>query len=109
MSTFGLKEWSQKELLQSTKLCERAFAVFLYTPLCGTCKLTERMLEIIKMTDPVLPIYKSNINYLPAVSLEWKITSVPCIVIVKEGQPQQLLYSMNSVSALYDKLKLTIK
>ena len=47
---------------------ERAFAVFMYTPLCGTCKVTERMLDIIMTMQPSLPLVKCNINFLPQIS-----------------------------------------
>jgi thiol-disulfide isomerase/thioredoxin len=100
-----IKEWSQQELIDNVKAVERSFAVFIYTPFCGTCKLTERMLEIVIAADPAIPINKCNINYLPAIRQEWKITSVPCIVFISKATPPKFLYSMNSVDDLLVKLR----
>src|SRR4051812_29235190 len=85
-------EWTQKELLERTEAAEGSFAVFMYTPLCGTCNLTERMLNIIMTMEPKLPLYKCNINFVPQVSRDWQISSVPCLIIVEAGQEKRMLY-----------------
>jgi thioredoxin-like negative regulator of GroEL len=94
-------EWTQKELLERTETADSSFAVFMYTPFCGTCNLTERMLDIVMIMEPKLPLYKSNINFLPQVSLEWQISSVPCLVIVKAKQEKKMFYQMKGVDDLY--------
>ena len=99
-----MRELSQQELLEIVSRQEESFAVFLYTPFCGTCKVTERMLEIIMTMRPSLPLYKSNINFLPQISREWQVASVPCIAIFEQGQDKQLIYRMQSVDELYRKL-----
>ncbi|BFT71668.1 thioredoxin family protein [Paenibacillus sp. P36] len=99
-----MRELSQQELLEIVNRQEESFAVFLYTPFCGTCKVTERMLEIIMTMQPSLPLYKSNINFLPQISREWQVTSVPCIAIFEQGHDKQLIYRMQSVDELYRKL-----
>jgi len=97
-------ELSQKELLARTAEGGDSFVVFLYTPLCGTCKLAERMLDIIMTLEPALPLFKSNINFLPQVSQSWRISSVPCIVIVGADQQKQMIYQMQGVDDLYQQL-----
>lgn len=99
-----MKELTQQELLDMAREQEQSFAIFLFTPFCGTCKVTERMLDIIMSMQPGMPLYKSNINFLPQISREWQITSVPCIVIFKQGQEREFLYRMQSVDELYRKL-----
>jgi thioredoxin-like negative regulator of GroEL len=99
-----MKEWTEQELLAHAKWAAHPFAVFLYTPLCGTCKLAQRMLDIILTMEPDLPIFKSNVNFLPKVVQDWQISSIPCIVILKAGQDKKL-YSMKSVDDLYRELK----
>jgi thioredoxin-like negative regulator of GroEL len=94
-------EWTQKELLAHAEKAEAAYAVFLYTPLCGTCKLTERMLDIIMTMEPTLPLYKGNINFMPTISQEWQIQSIPCIVIAEAGKVKKMLYRMQAVDELY--------
>jgi thiol-disulfide isomerase/thioredoxin len=102
-------EWTQNELLAHAEKADFAFALFLYTPLCGTCKLTERMLDIILTMEPVLPLYKSNINFLPQITQEWQIQSVPCLVIAEVGKPKKMIYRMQAVDDLYLQLIPLIK
>jgi thioredoxin-like negative regulator of GroEL len=97
-------EWTQNELLTHDEKADSAFALFLYTPLCGTCKLTERMLDIIMTMEPELPLYKSNINFLPQITQEWQIQSVPCIVVAEVGKPKKMIYRMQAVDDLYHQL-----
>jgi thiol-disulfide isomerase/thioredoxin len=104
-----MKEWTQDELLAHTETADFAFALFLYTPFCGTCKLTERMLDIIMTMEPALPLYKSNINFLPRITQEWQIQSVPCIVIAEVEKPKKMIYRMQAVDDLYLQLKPLIK
>ncbi|NEW06503.1 thioredoxin family protein [Paenibacillus sp. SYP-B3998] len=96
-----MEELTQQALQKRVTNEDKAFAVFLYTPFCGTCQLTERMLNIILTMMPSLKLVKSNINFLPNISHDWQITSVPCIVIVERGKEKQYLYRMQSVDELY--------
>jgi thiol-disulfide isomerase/thioredoxin len=100
-----MEEWNEGQLLEQAGSADGPFAVFMYTPFCGTCKLTERMLGIILTMEPDLPIYKCNVNFLPKVIRDWQITSVPCIVIIEVGKDKKMFYSMKSVDDLYRELK----
>ncbi len=88
----------------STIRCEKE-ALYFYTSLCGTCKLGERMLEIIDSMDKHIPIHKININYAPALRDSWQITSVPCLVVLQHGEPEEFIYAMRSVDYLYGFIK----
>lgn len=80
-------------------------AVYFFTPLCGTCKIGERMLEIADMTGISVPLYKININFAPRLREQWKISSVPCLALLENGEPIQMEYAMNSVDHVYLMLK----
>lgn len=80
-------------------------AVFFFTPLCGTCKIGERMLEIAEAAGISVPIYKLNINYAPKLRDQWQIASVPCLVLLENGKPFQKEYAMKSVDHIYLMLK----
>lgn len=80
-------------------------ALYFYTPLCGTCKIGERMLEIINTMNNHIPIRKININYSPMLRDLWQIRSVPCLVVVDAGKPEQFIYAMRSVDYLYEYLQ----
>jgi thioredoxin-like negative regulator of GroEL len=104
-----IQEYSEKDLLIYMGQRNEAFALFLYTPLCGTCKLAERMLDIILLTEPSLTIIKSNINFTPQLTRNWQIASVPCIVLIKDGEGEQFIYNMKSVDELYKKLSTCLR
>jgi len=80
-------------------------AVYFFTPLCGTCKIGERMLEIAELTGISVPLYKLNINYAPRLREQWQIASVPCLTVVENGKPVQKEYAMKSVDHVYLMLK----
>ncbi|MNF08524.1 Thioredoxin [compost metagenome] len=81
-------------------------ALFFYTSMCGTCKLAEKMLEISIATGPVISISKLNINFSPVLLDVWKISSVPCLIVLENGNPVQVEYAMRSVVDLYQWLRI---
>ncbi|QHT59035.1 thioredoxin family protein [Paenibacillus lycopersici] len=98
-----LEELTEREWLAKDKAPREA--VFFYTPLCGTCKVALRMLEIAEAAGAALPIAKININFAPAFRDGWRIASVPALVLVQDGVPVRTEYAMQSVDALYALLK----
>ncbi|MNI44933.1 Thioredoxin [compost metagenome] len=80
--------------------------LFFYTSMCGTCMLAEQMLEIAISSGPVIPVSKININYSPILRDRWQITSVPCLIVLKNRKPIRMEYAMGSVVDLYTWLKL---
>ncbi|ANE47856.1 hypothetical protein SY83_17915 [Paenibacillus swuensis] len=85
------------------------FALFLYTPLCGTCKVAMRMLEVIEAMHPNLELYRTNVNFAPGLVQRWRITSIPCILLFQKGRVTKSIYAMHSVDGLYQLLKPIIE
>jgi len=103
MSIIEIKE---HEILRPSNSPLEREAIFFYTSLCGTCKLGERMLDIIDSMNNHIPIRKINISYAPNLRDSWRICSVPCLVVLNNGKPEQFEYAMRSVDYLYDILKV---
>jgi thioredoxin-like negative regulator of GroEL len=103
--TMALKELNQHELAGLLDRIAHPFALLVYTPLCGTCKLAERMLDIVQATGVAIPMFKININYAPAMMRNWKLSSVPCLALIRESEPIQFEYAMQSVDRLYELIK----
>lgn len=101
----GVKEIAQNELQQFINGTDRPLIVFLYTPLCGTCKLAERMLQIVMEMLPELKLYKGNVNFMPKFVQEWEINSVPCLLIMQSNHAIEKIYRLSSVPKLYEILK----
>ncbi|SFI78203.1 Thioredoxin [Paenibacillus sp. UNC496MF] len=95
----AIEEQTEREWLAREKAPREA--VFFFTPLCGTCKIGLRMLEIAQAAGADVPIAKININYAPELRDAWRIASVPALVLVRDGEPEQAEYAMRSVDTLY--------
>lgn len=80
--------------------------LYLYTSMCGTCQLAKRMLEVVEQLFPHLPFYQADINYMPERAMEWKIESVPCLLLFYHGTIRQKLYAFHSVPYLYETIKM---
>jgi thioredoxin-like negative regulator of GroEL len=96
-------DWSRDELSRLTKKGETG-CVYFYTPLCGTCQVASRMLQVIEQLVQV-PIGKINLNFYPDIANNFAIESVPCLIIVKDGQVVETIYAFHSVPYLLEKIK----
>lgn len=99
-----IRESSEAEVLRMTA-AEGACAVFVFTPLCGTCALAERMLDIALAAGVRVPLVKTNINFAPKLRDAWQIASVPCLALLRDGRPVRLAYAMRSVQDVHAMLK----
>ncbi|KAA0545320.1 thioredoxin family protein [Bacillus sp. BGMRC 2118] len=93
-----MEEWSATEFEQAK---EGVVAVFFYTPLCGTCKLGERMLQVVKELLPTIKFKKINLNYSAELSTQLEIQSVPCLTVLKDGEVVKQIFAFQSVEYLY--------
>ncbi len=100
-----LQEITEQQLRQRLHAMQGTEAVLFYTPLCGTCKLAERMLEVIQATSAALPLYKLNIHFAPELRSEWQIASVPCLVVLERQDIRAKVYALHSVDYIYHLLK----
>ena len=96
VSLAELESWCQEQ---------RSFALFVYTPMCGTCKLAGRMLSVAQEALPEAALYQVNLNGAPALAERWHITSVPALLLFADGTLAERHYALHSVGFLYDVLK----
>jgi thioredoxin-like negative regulator of GroEL len=100
-----MKEIEAKELFHKLENEIGTFALFFHTPLCGTCKVAARMLEVTQNLLPQLPVYQADVNVMPSVVNRFQIASVPCVAIFRDGALKAKTYRMGSVGDLYEWLK----
>ncbi|WP_100407264.1 thioredoxin family protein [Bacillus solitudinis] len=84
---------------------EALTVLFVYSPLCGTCRLAGNMLEVIEASYPSLPIYKLNINHAPSFAQDWRIKSVPCLLVFQKGLGVERRYAFHSIGHLHEMMK----
>lgn len=83
---------------------EEKHLIFGYTPTCGTCKVSERMLDI--ANDILkLPLTKIDLNLHPDFSQQYEIQSVPVLMVMSKGSELKRLYAFQSVPYLLENLK----
>ena len=99
-----MEEWNHKEWTKA-KNTNKVSAYYLYTPMCGTCQLASKMLEVITAAMPELPIGKANLNYVQEIAALYEVESVPCLLITKNGKLKDKVYAFHSVPYIYEKLK----
>lgn len=99
MEEWTIENWEQQ--LEQRHLA----AFYLYTPMCGTCEVASKMLNVIESLLPDLQIGKANINYLQQLAFDYQIESVPCLLISRDGENVEKVYAFQSVPFLYEKLK----
>lgn len=99
-----MEEVTIKELEKLIKPAGKTI-VFLYTPMCGTCKLATRMLTIVEEAIPAITISKVDLNFAPEFAKHWGIESVPCLLIFINGKLKEKIYAFHSVDYLFEQLK----
>jgi thioredoxin-like negative regulator of GroEL len=81
--------------------------IYFYTPLCGTCQVASRMLQVIEnMVD--VKIGKVNLNFYPEMAKQFEVESVPCLLLIKDGDVIDQIYAFQSVPFLYEKVKTIV-
>lgn len=100
-----MRELSKRELDGLLQFNQSHVLLYFYTPLCGTCKVSTRMLSIVEEAIPNTVIYQCNINFLASYAMRWKITSVPCLIILEKNRIKRKLYTFESVKDLYEQIQ----
>ncbi|NMH68436.1 thioredoxin family protein [Bacillus sp. RO3] len=79
-------------------------AVYLYTPMCGTCQVASKMMDVVEKLPQSFHFVKANLNYLPEFAEKQSIESVPCLLLFKDGVEKERIYAFQSVPFLYESL-----
>lgn len=98
-----MQEWTKQEWEQLMKQ-QNVTAFYLYTPMCGTCLVASKIMEVVEHLVPKVAIGKANMNYMESLATEYKIESVPCLLISEQGKIVEKVYAFQSVQNIYEKL-----
>ena len=105
------KRGNVKEIIDVQKviqvdLLHTEYSIFyLYTPLCGTCQIASPMVTMLEQLFPSVVFYRVNINTHKKLAQDWKITSVPCLIIYQRDREVARKYAFESVPDLYSWLQ----
>ncbi|WP_445491842.1 thioredoxin family protein [Niallia sp. 03133] len=81
---------------------ENGFMLYLYTPLCGTCAIASKMLNVVQAMLKHQKFAKIDLNYAPQLAEKYEVESVPCLLIFKERELKEKIYAFHSVPYLVD-------
>ncbi|GIP37283.1 thiol reductase thioredoxin [Paenibacillus sp. J31TS4] len=96
-----MKQVTEEELFGWAERHGDRAGVFLYTPLCGTCKVAERMLGVVERMLPDLPLFACDVNYAPRLVESWQVRSVPGLAVIQDGKLLRVRYAMGGADELY--------
>ncbi|WP_042353913.1 thioredoxin family protein [Bacillus rubiinfantis] len=98
-----MRDWRREDFSQFIENSQLGM-VYFYTPLCGTCQLAGKMLQVVESMLEV-ESGKMNLNYFANLAEDFRIESVPCLLIFKDGEVAETIYAFHSVPYLLEKLK----
>ncbi|WP_181349558.1 thioredoxin family protein [Thalassobacillus sp. CUG 92003] len=77
---------------------------FVYTTMCGTCQVARKMLHSIEALYDSSLFQQLNAAFYAEAMDAYKIESVPCLLITRQGHVVEKVYAFHSVPFLYEKL-----
>ncbi|WP_373231514.1 thioredoxin family protein [Cohnella sp.] len=101
-----MREWEPANWKRDWTFSPAPFALFVHTPLCGTCKAVRRMLEVATEIVPDIPIMAANVNHMPDMAQKFQIESVPCLMFKRKDGTWHKQYRFPSVTELVDRLRI---
>ncbi|CCO64961.1 Thioredoxin [Listeria monocytogenes serotype 4b str. LL195] len=93
----------EKESLRTAQKNGEDFVVFFFTPMCGSCQIASRLVDVVLEADEVhTEVVKVDLNYVPDIAQNLEITSVPALVKFRNGQPADLSYQLHDATAIFE-------
>ncbi|MBS4205219.1 thioredoxin family protein [Lederbergia citrea] len=99
-----MNDWSKEDIMAIFDN-KKSAVLYFYTPLCGTCQVAGRMMDVVEQLIRDISFGKTDLNYMPEIAEQFSIESVPCLLVVKEGHISEKIYAFKSVPYLYDLIK----
>ena len=86
------------------QLNNEQFILFIYTPFCGTCSVGRAMLEKIEAIHGQDIFYEMNGSYHEEFMHQYKVESVPCLLIKEGNEIKERIYTFHSTGNIYEYL-----
>lgn len=78
--------------------------VFVHSPFCGTCRIARKMLLAVEEMAGEELITEINAIVHPSFMQDYKIESVPCLLIIERGEVIERIYAFRSVAYIYSRI-----
>ncbi|OMP67829.1 thioredoxin family protein [Domibacillus epiphyticus] len=83
-------------------------ALYAYTPMCGTCQVAGKMLDVVEAMNIDVPLRRINLNYHEDIAHLFAIESVPCLLLFSNGKLIKKIYAFQSVPYIYEEIRSVI-
>lgn len=77
------------------------FLLYIETPFCGTCHVARSFLEKIERTHKKTIFHEMNASFFPDFMQQYKIESVPCLLIKQDNTIKEKVYTFHSIANIY--------
>jgi thioredoxin 1 len=101
-----MREWEAAHWKREWTFTPAPFALFVHTPLCGTCKAVRRMLTVATELVPEMQLMAANLNLMPEIAQRFQIESVPCLLFKRSNGTWYKHYRFPSVTELVERLRI---
>ncbi|MBB6669175.1 thioredoxin family protein [Cohnella nanjingensis] len=92
-----MREWEAGRWTAELDAHEGPLALYVHTPLCGTCAVARRMLEVAEAATPGVEVRSANLNLMPGLAERFRIESVPCLLTRLPDGTWRKVYRFGSV------------
>lgn len=94
-----MEKWTREEWEHEKANAKKAL-YYLYTPICGTCQVASKMMQVVEAMRQDLPMGKADLNYVQDLAIDYEIESVPCLLVAEDGIVKNKIYAFQSVPDL---------
>jgi thioredoxin 1 len=101
-----MRDWEPANWKKEWTFTPAPFALFVHTPLCGTCKAARRMLDVATEIVPEFSLFAANVNVMPELAQQFQIESVPCLLIKRKDGTWNKQYRFPSVTDLVERMRI---
>ncbi|MGJ9381989.1 MULTISPECIES: thioredoxin family protein [Salipaludibacillus] len=99
-----IKKETRNNLLETFEKQQRTF-VYFYAPMCGTCLMARKFIEMVEQVEGEDFVYEFDLNFLKTEAYEWEVQSVPCLILFNGNKPEKKLYAFESVTKVFEWVK----
>lgn len=82
-----MKHLNTDNFEETISAADRIVLVDFWAQWCGPCKMMASVLDEIEAEHPEITVAKVDVDENPEISGQYQITSIPTLIVFKEGSP----------------------